>query len=151
MYYGQESKCLLKHKENLKEFAIGYEPRLEEHSIILPKLPLSVRKSLRILYDHNCNEVKIYTALIVLKIYLAHLKCCNQAYEIRKTPYSTSRSKNLILYYALKYDNDYNLDSMPEYIPSSFIYDHIKAGVLQINEPNVIDVVEKIDKALNLK
>lgn len=148
--FGQFKVSISHYKRVLKKYAINYTPKNEinQPPDTLPIPSKEVRGSIILLDSKNKNFVKLYTCLIILKIYYAHLQCCNQSYELRKYP-KNDTTNNIILYYCLKNTGFYDYNENPEFIPSSFVYDRIKEKKLFSGSKIITKEVKFIDELLS--
>ena len=106
----------------LKTFAESYSPKnkINESPDMLPKVSQEIKTAI---YEAGPLGEK-YLTLILLKLYVAHLKCCNQSYELRPDTELDSIS-NPILDEFIKITRLYDLKKPIEFIPSSIAYDWV--------------------------
>ena len=67
------------------EYAVKYKPIATDSNpnIDLPKLNDTLKFTIDSLLQTDTTNLNIWTALILEKQFLHHLKCCNQSYELR--------------------------------------------------------------------
>lgn len=104
----------------LKTFAENYEPKnkINQPPDMLPKVSESIKKAI---YEADTAGEK-YLTLIILKLYRAHLECCNQSYELRPDS-ELNIVSNPILNEFLKITKQYSSTKYIEFIPSSIAYE----------------------------
>jgi hypothetical protein len=67
-----------------KEFAKTYSPNNKPNQgpALLKSVPDSVVHAFEVLRATNEKDCEKYLTLIFLRLYRAHLECCNQSYEV---------------------------------------------------------------------
>lgn len=106
----------------LKTFAENYKPnnKVNESPAALPIVTEELKSAI---YQADSVGEK-YLTLILLKLYKAHLECCNQSYELRPDS-ELDIISNPILDEFLKTTKLYNSKKSIEFIPSSIVYEWI--------------------------
>lgn len=137
----QEGKSSL---ERLRLFAIGYKPYGEppqQIPSISEELRMDIVESIKA--DPIASEK--YLTLILLKLYNAHLECCNQSYELRKN-FTLDSLQTPILYWFLEITEIYEADKMIEFIPSSIAYEWVVKNPKLIEDKFIKHEIKLIKK-----
>lgn len=141
----QKSKKILE----LKEFAERYKAENNEFNnhLQLPEIDSNLAKIILIECDSMKRDCEKYLTLIILKMYKAHLKCCNQTYEIRNK-LSFNREEQPILYQFLKITGIYDPNIFVEFIPSSISYQWVKNNQELMKYKPIRSEIREIERIL---
>lgn len=135
-------------KTIIKKFAENYTPIRKPDTTAIRRLPEpsdTVLAAFKHLEHYDKKAYEKYLTLIFVKLYSAHLECCNQSYELRKQPPSEGieASRDPVLYKFNKLTNKYDENSRIEFIPSFIGYDWVQSN------PYLLDY-EKIKKHVRI-
>lgn len=112
----------------IRKFAEEYSPNasMNESPVIPPLLSSDLVYCLDKITE---KDKQIYVTLIFLKIYRAHLQCCNQSYDLRDNePLDSVHTKLLWVFLSLN-KLEYDLTKPIEFIPSSIAYDFVNKNL----------------------
>ncbi len=134
-----------------KTFAENYEPE-QEGVARLRNVPAHVVEAFKDLKESDRSACEKYLALIFIKIYRAHLACCNQSYELR-TRFSLSIDKDAdpLLFEFNSITKTYDAGRPIEFISSDMAYDWIKAHAYLRNDPVIkkeVTIIKKKEAAI---
>jgi len=133
-------------KENYDSMLMVISKEFEPTSIELNKSLSSNANSFLLNVDTNClrrqSEYVVFITIILSKLYLHHLKCCNQGYDLLSMKDGAggviiNEFENLV-----GYDKNANL----EFLNSFKIVDYIKSRPDLLKNPELRSLLKKIDK-----
>lgn len=124
-------------------------------NLFFPKLNDTLKFAIDSLYKVDTTNLKIWTALILLKEYSHHLDCCHQSYEARVfnnddmfKSKPLDKENNYILYTFLKLTNQLSLATTDtEFFGSGFIYSYLTEHTELANNKLIEPYFTKVDKA----
>ena len=107
---------------SLKEFSYSYNPRITDGDLFPAIYEDSINWENVIFQSAQKDSLKTvqYVSLILLKLYKAHVLCCDQAY--------TLNPKNPIIYYFLSYNGFYEneyVQNLPKGLVNDLIWSNI--------------------------
>lgn len=116
-----------------KSFAENYEPQKEGVDV-----PAHVVEAFTHLKTEDLSACEKYLALIFIKLYRAHLECCNQSYDLRlKFSLRIDRVVDPLLFEFNSITKMYDMDKPIEFISSAMAYDWVKAHTYLRNDPAI--------------
>lgn len=110
-----------------QDFALNYSPKRKPNSgvAMLPEPSDSILEAIKVIKNLHPQNFEKYLTLIFVKLYSAHLECCNQSYEIRRQPpVGLDKLKDPLVYEFNKITKKYSNQKRIEFIPSSIGYDY---------------------------
>jgi hypothetical protein len=116
--------------EVFKSFALNYSPTRKPNVGVakLPALPDSVLSAMTLMKNTQPKEFEKYLTLIFIKLYSAHLECCQQSYEVRKQPaIGLDSHKDPIVYEFNSLAKMYSARDRVDFISSDIGYDYVKS------------------------
>jgi len=120
-----------------RTFAEQYEPRTDDVEQ-LKKVPANVIKAFEHLSTSEKAACEKYLSLIFIRIYRAHLECCNQSYELRTWASSgIDRTADPLLFIFNGITGKYATDKPIEFISSGMAYDWVNARAYLRNDPAI--------------
>ena len=129
-----------------KFFAENYKPN-NFHNTSPDELPVVSNEIRTAIYQNEVRSEK-YLTLIILKLYRAHLECCNQSYELRKG-YKLDSLDTPILFEFIKITKIYDLNNPIEFIPSSIAYNLVNKNKELLKYPPIkkeFDLIFELNK-----
>lgn len=119
----------------------------------LKNIPDSVIEAFKILRQADALSHRKYLTVIFLKLYLDHLRCCHQSYELREpfTPYIDSMANPMLYEFSLA-TRIFDLSKPYEFISSSIAETYIgkHQELLMYSEiKQVIDEMKPIEDSIN--
>jgi len=131
--------CHTSNLKILKDYSLNFKPNKTQTSNI-PKINVNyvywdskIQNSLKI----DSNKTNIYLTLVLLKLFKAHLICCNQSYYLNKSPFI----ENFLIVNGFYNSNTVkNLpdDLVRDLIRSDLVYDWFKGGIDFLNNNYVL-------------
>ncbi len=123
-------------------------------NLFFPKLNDTLKFAIDSLYKVDTTNLKIWTALILLKEYSHQLDCCHQSYEARVFNEDEmfknkplDKESNYILYTFLKLTNELNIATTDtEFFSSGFIYSYLSEHRELANNKLIKPYFDKVDK-----
>ncbi len=122
-----------------KCFAENYEPH-KDGIAKLVEVPAHVVEAFTHLKAEDRSACEKYLALIFIKLYRAHLECCNQSYELRTRSskrFDIDRAADPLLFEFNSITKMYDMDKPIEFISSAMAYDWVKAHTYLRNDPAI--------------
>lgn len=144
----------LKSLETFKEFALNYNPTRKPNSgvAMLPEPTDPVLKAIETLKISQPKEFEKYLTLIFVKLYSAHLECCQQSYEIRKQPPGgLDKVKDPLAYEFNDLIKKYSYKKPIEFISSSIGFEYVQSHRYLLDfEPikKHIEIIEQVHKKI---
>lgn len=128
----------------IKEFATNYNPK---ENRMLPTINKRIYNNFRQLKNIDSIEYEKYLTLVFIKLYLSHLECCHQSYELRKQPPSAiiKENRDTLLFLFNEMTNQFKAEKPIEFVSSSIAYDWVKSKSQLYNDPYIKGSLNKID------
>jgi hypothetical protein len=121
-----------------RNYALTFNPADDENP--LHDVPYRVITAFRGMRVGNPDMCEKYLTLIFIKIYKAHLQCCDEALELRNYPGSTQsieRMKDPLMYEFNLITNLVSSDAQLDFIPSSLGYNWANDKRALRNDPEI--------------
>ena len=126
-------------------------------NLFFPKLNDTLKFAIDSLYQVDTTNLKIWTALILIKEYSHHLDCCHQSYETRvfsdkgndlTKDIPLDKEKNYVLYTFLELTHQLEIaSSKTEFLSSGFIYSYLFEHPELASNKLIKPYFDKVDKA----
>jgi hypothetical protein len=133
--------------EIVRSFSKSFEPDSSAYKGIgtLKNIPDSIIRSFRTLRYSDTLSHKKYLTIILLKLYLDHLRCCHQSYEIRENPSGPIDSAADPLLYEFNLATKmFNINEYHEFISSGIADTYVESHQELLKYPEIKEVMEKI-------
>jgi hypothetical protein len=133
--------------EIIREFSKTFTPDSSAYKGIgtLKNIPDSVIRAFRIIRQTDTLSHKRYTTVIFLKLYLDHLRCCHQSYEIRQHPAGAIDSASDPLLYEFNLATKiFGTYESREFISSGIANYYVDTHKEMLQYPEVKEVKDKI-------
>ena len=147
----------------VKTYSENFNPTREPNKgiAILPTLPDSILTSFKVIRTNRTKDYEKYLSLIFIKIYSAHMECCQQGYNLQKQKESFSKTnqKEEPLLFAFNNLTGFFSNNKPvEFINSAYGFNYVKDNphLLQNQEIKkhfdiILKVQENIEKGVYWK
>lgn len=141
--------------ETVRNYAESYSPTSQQSSNVpsLHNVPDSIVTAFHNLKTTDRKEYEKQLALIFIKLYRAHIECCNQSYELRNS-LPLDRRQDPLIYAFILLTNYFQAEKPTEFISSSIAYKWIQENPHITDNASIreqIDVIEKILRNLEEK
>jgi len=111
----------------------------------LKNVPDSVVRAFKVLRHTDSSAHKRYVTVVLLKLYLDHLRCCHQSYEIRENPsISVDSVADPLLYEFVLATKMLGLHEHQEFISSGIALTYVKENNELLRYPEVKQVMSEI-------
>ena len=137
--------------EIAKEYVESYSPNREPNKRIaeLPYFPDSIMRAFQNLERTSFKDFERNVVLIFIKIYSAHLECCHQSFDLRRTKQNKMDFKKEPLIGEFnKLTNQYIEGKFVEFIPSNIGYDYVKSHRYLLKDKQIKEHYDKIEIVL---
>lgn len=134
--------------EIVRRFAETFAPDSSAYQGIgtLKNVPDSVLRAFRMLRQTDSLSHKKYITVILLKLYLDHLRCCHQSYEIRENPAGAIDSAaDPLLYEFNLATNMFGTNEPTEFISSGIADYYIETHKQLLRYPEIKEVKDKLE------
>lgn len=131
----------------VRSYSKTFEPDSSPYKGIgtLKNVPDSVIKAFKILRHTDTVSHKKYLTVIFLKLYLDHLRCCHQSYEMRgKMNGSIDSVADPLLYEFNLATKMFDLNKYHEFISSGFAHTYVEKHKEFLNLPEIKEVANQI-------
>jgi len=133
--------------EIVSRFATTFQPDSSAYQGIgsLRSVPANVINAFRILRQADTLSHKKYLTLVFLKLYLDHLRCCHQSYEVRQNASGIIDSSADPLVYEFSLATKmFGTTERREFLSSGIGDSYVHAHQELLNYPEIREVVDKL-------